>query len=128
MEVGFSRIIDFPFDTAIEKVTAELKKEGFGVLTTIDVQDTLKKKIGAEFRRFTILGACNPILAHKALSAEEQVALLLPCNVVVSEEQNNTTKISILDPDLMNKLIDSPIISAFAEEVKDKLSRVLKSI
>ena len=83
MQYGFSKTIDLSFENTIEKVIDELKKEGFGVLTTIDVKETLKKKIDVDFKKYTILGACNPPLAHKALQAEEEIGLLLPCNVIV---------------------------------------------
>ncbi|MEX2189140.1 MAG: DUF302 domain-containing protein, partial [Bacteroidota bacterium] len=83
MQYGFSKTVNLSFDQTVEKVTEELKKEGFGVLTTIDVKETLKKKLDVDFKRYTILGACNPPFAHKALQAEEEIGLLLPCNVIV---------------------------------------------
>ena len=83
MQYGFSKEITYSFEQAVDKVTEELKKEGFGVLTSIDVKDTLKKKINVDFKKYTILGACNPPLAHQALQVEEELGLLLPCNIVV---------------------------------------------
>lgn len=127
MQYGFSKTTDYSFEQAIEKVTEELKKEGFGVLTTIDVKDTLKKKIDVDFKRYTILGACNPKLAHNALQIEEELGLLLPCNVVVYET-NNKTVVSIFDPIVMTAVIDNPKMKPVAEEVKNKLKRVLAEV
>lgn len=127
MKYGFSKITDYGFDQAIEKVTEELKKEGFGVLTTIDVKDTLKKKIDVDFKKYTILGACNPKLAHRALGVEEELGLLLPCNVVVYEKDNKTV-ISIFDPNIMTMVIDNPDMKPVAEEVKSKLEKVLAAV
>lgn len=127
MKYGFSKSIDLPFEQAIEKVTAELKKEGFGVLTTIDVKDTLKQKINVDFKKYTILGACNPPIAHKALQTEEELGLLLPCNVIVYEKDNQT-KVSIFDPMLMTSIIENKNMEPIAEEVKEKLQRVLAEV
>ena len=127
MEYGFSKTIDLGFDEAISKVTDELKKEGFGVLTTIDVKDTLKKKINVDFKKYTILGACNPQIAHKALQTEEELGLLLPCNVIVYEKNNKTT-VSFFDPMIMTKLIDNKKMEPIAKEVKEKLQRVFAGI
>jgi len=128
MEYGFSKIVELSFERAIIKVTDELKKEGFGILTSIDVQDTLKKRINVDFKKYVILGACNPVLAHKALSAEEQLGLFLPCNVVVAEAEDKTVKVSFFDPEVMSKLIESPVIITVAAEVKQKLLKVLEHI
>lgn len=127
MQYGFSKTTDYTFSQAIEKVTDELKKEGFGVLTTIDVKDTLKKKIDVDFKNYTILGACNPPIAHKALQTEEELGLLLPCNVVVYEKDSKTV-ISIFDPMMMTKVIDNDKIIPIASEVKEKLQRVLEAV
>lgn len=128
MEYGFSKTTILSFDEAIEKVTGELKKEGFGVLTTIDVKDTLKKKIDVDFRRYTILGACNPPYAYKALSEEEQIGLLLPCNVVVQEKENNKVVVSVFNPEIMSRLIENNALAETAKEIKDKLVKVLNNI
>jgi len=127
MNYGFSKTVNLPYDEAVEKVTAELKKEGFGVLTSIDVKDTLKKKIDVDFKKYIILGACNPQIAHKALQKEEQLGLLLPCNVVVYEKENKTV-ISVFDPMLITKVIDNEELKPIAEEVKAKMERVLKAV
>lgn len=127
MKYGFSKTTDYSFEQAIEKVTEELKKEGFGVLTTIDVKDTLKKKIDVDFKKYTILGACNPKLAHGALQVEEELGLLLPCNVIVYEKHEKTV-VSIFDPRVMTLVIENPEMKPVAEEVKNKLQRVLEAV
>jgi len=127
MQYGFSKTTDYGFEQAIEKVTEELKKEGFGVLTTIDVKDTLKKKIDVDFKKYTILGACNPKLAHSALQVEEELGLLLPCNVIVYEKDKKII-VSVFDPMIMAHIIDNPDIKPVAEEVKKKLEKVLEAV
>ena len=127
MQYGFSKTIDLPFEQTIEKVIEELKKEGFGVLTTIDVKETLKKKINVDFKKYTILGACNPPIAHKALQTEEELGLLLPCNVIVYEKDNRTN-VSMFDPMLMTSVIDNEQMEPIAKEVKEKLQRVLAAV
>lgn len=127
MQYGFSKTTDYTFSQAIEKVTDELKKEGFGILTTIDVKDTLKKKIDVDFKNYTILGACNPPIAHKALQTEEELGLLLPCNVVVYEKDSKAV-VSIFDPMMMTKVIDNDKMIPIAAEVKEKLQRVLEAV
>lgn len=127
MEYGFSTTVDLSYDEAVTKVTEELKKEGFGVLTEIDVKETLKKKIDVDFKKYKILGACNPPLAHKALQMEEQLGLLLPCNVIVYESEGKTV-VAAFDPMIMTKLIDNENMKAVAEDVKEKMQRVLKAL
>ncbi len=127
MEYGFSKLVSLPFDKTVAKVTEELKKEGFGVLTTIDVKETLKSKLGVDFKKYVILGACNPPFAYKALQAEENIGLLLPCNVVVYEK-NGVTAVSVFDPTAMTKLTDNKNIHTIAEEVKVRLERVLNLV
>ncbi len=127
MEYGFSRTVDLKYEQAVEKVTDELKKEGFGVLTTIDVKDTMKKKLNVDFQKYVILGACNPPLAHQSLLAEEELGLLLPCNVIVYEKEGKT-KVSMFDPMVMSTLIDNPVIGSVARQVKEKLQRVLAAV
>jgi len=127
MQYGFSKTTDYSFEQAIEKVTEELKKEGFGVLTTINVKDTLKKKINVDFKNYTILGACNPPFAHQVLQAEEEIGLLLPCNVIVYEKDDKTV-ISIFDPMIMTEVIDNPKVKPVAEEVKKKLEKVFQAL
>lgn len=113
------------FEETITDTTEALKNEGFGVLTTIDVKQTLKEKIGVDFKRYTILGACNPSFAHKALQTADEIGLLLPCNVVVTEEKNGETKVSIFDPMTMTKLVQNPELEKIAKEVQEKLIQVI---
>ena len=127
MNYGFSKIVALSFDQAIEKVTEELKKEGFGVLTAIDLKETLKKKIGVDVPRYTILGACNPHFAHKALQTEVEVGLLLPCNVIVYES-DGATHVSVFDPLVMEKIIENPAMKPIAEDVQQKLRRVIAAM
>lgn len=127
MQYGFSKTVDMPFGQTIEKVTAELKKEGFGVLTSIDVKETLKQKINVDFKKYTILGACNPPIAHKALQEEEELGLLLPCNVIVYEKDDKT-RVSIFDPMVMTWIVENDQMKSIATEVQEKLQRVLKAI
>jgi len=127
MQYGFSKTVDMPYEQAIEKVTAELKKEGFGVLTSIDVKETLKQKINVDFKKYAILGACNPPIAHKALLEEEELGLLLPCNVIVYEKDGKT-RVSIFDPMVMTWIMENDDIKPIATEVQERLQRVLKAI
>ena len=127
MSYGFSITVSLPYEKAIEKVTEELKKEGFGVLTTIDVRDTLKKKLDVDFNKYVILGACNPPFAHKALVAEEQIGLLLPCNVIVYEKNGRTT-VAAFDPMTMATLVENDALKSIAEEVTARLRRVINSL
>jgi uncharacterized protein (DUF302 family) len=127
MQYGFSKNIDLPYEQVIEKVTAELKKEGFGVLTFIDVKDTLKQKINVDFKKYAILGACNPPIAHRALQEEEELGLFLPCNVIVYEKEGKT-RVSIFDPMVMTWIMENDNMNPIATEVQERLQRVLKAI
>ncbi len=122
-ELGFQSRLNLPYEQALEKVTEALKAEGFGVLTSIDVKETMKKKLGVDFRKYTILGACNPPLAHQALSARPDVGLLLPCNVIVYEEGEGTV-VNIIDPLFMSTFIQDPVLDSVAEEARQRLQRV----
>lgn len=127
MKYGFSKAVNLSFDEALAKVTEELKKEGFGVLTTIDVRETLKKKLDVEFPRYTILGACNPPFAYKALQAEEEIGLLLPCNVIVYEKQGRT-RVAAFDPMVMSAILGNRQMEPVVDEVKARLERVIAAM
>lgn len=127
MSTSLRTSLDLPYDEAVEIVVSALKDEGFGVLTEIDVQETLKEKLDVEFRRYVILGACNPPLAHKALRADLDVGLLLPCNVIVYED-GEATAVAIVDPISMLGEIESDEVRAVAEDARQGLERVIRTI
>jgi uncharacterized protein (DUF302 family) len=119
--------LDLPYEQALEKVTEALREEGFGVLSKIDVKATLKEKLNADFRKYIILGACNPPLAHRALSADLDVGLLLPCNVVVYEEEGGSV-VGLIDPISMLGIITNPEIEPVAKEARSRLERVARAL
>lgn len=123
-----SKVVNYSFDDAITKVTEELKKEGFGVLTEIDVKETFKKKLQVDFRRYKILGACNPHFAYKALQAEENLGVLLPCNIVVQEKEDNTIQVSAINPIESMQAVQNEALGEVAVEVSEKLQRVLANL
>ena len=128
MSYTFTTIINIPFENAIDKVTEELKKEGFGILTEIDVKETLKKKLNVDFRKYRILGACNPPFAYKALQAERMIGTMLPCNVIVQEVEDNKTEVSAIDPIASMQDIENPKLEEVAKEVQAKLKKVIYSL
>lgn len=128
MSYHFSKTVHLSIDGAIAKVTDALKQEGFGILTEIDVQKTLKAKIDVDFRPYRILGACNPGFAHKALLAEDKIGTMLPCNVVVQEKSPGTVEVSAVDPVESMKAIDNPALGEIATEVRSRLQRVIAQL
>ena len=128
MTFYFSKTIDVSFEEAIQKVTEALKAEGFGILTEIDVQATFKKKLDVDFRKYKILGACNPPFAYKALQADDKIGLLLPCNFIVQETTDGFTEISAIDPLESMKAVKNDKLAAIATEVQLKLKKVIASL
>lgn len=125
---GFGKEVRMGFDEAITKVTAELQKEGFGILTEIDVAATMKKKIDHDMPPYRILGACNPPLAKRAISAEASIGLLLPCNVVVRQDGAGAVHVEFLDPGMMGQMTDNKDIATLGAEVQQKLRRVMDAL
>lgn len=128
MSYYIGRTISVPFDEAVERTTAALKQEGFGLITQIDVKDTLKQKINVDFRQYRILGACNPALAYEALKLEDKVGTMLPCNVIVQDAGSGQTEIAAIDPVASMQAIQNPELAAKAEAVREKLRRAVESV
>lgn len=126
-ELGFETRLNKPYEEVLEQVTAALKVEGFGVLTNIDVRETMKKKLDVDFRKYSILGACNPPLANKSLNARPDVGLLLPCNVIVYEDGSQVV-VNIINPLTMSSFIKDPVLDQVAEEASQRLKRVFAAI
>lgn len=126
--LGLAKTTSLTYDQAIAKVTEELKKEGFGVLTEIDVKETLKKKLNVDFRPYKILGACNPMLAHQALQKEVELGMFLPCNVIVYRADDGRTVVSAVDPKIALGRLDRPQLESIAEEVAARLTRVIAAV
>lgn len=128
MSYNNSKQVSTSFEDTIIKVTEELKNEGFGVLTEIDVKETLKKKLDVDFRKYRILGACNPPLAYKALSTEENIGVMLPCNVIVQELENGSVRVSAINPMEAMKAVENPNLEEVANTVSEKLVKVLNNL
>ncbi len=129
MSYYFDKVVDMPFEQTIEKVTRELKEEGFGILTEIDVKATLKKKLDVDFRNYKILGTCNPPFAYKALQAESMIGAMLPCNVIVQDdEEPGKTRIAAVDPIASMQAIQNPGLGEIAETVQQKLKLVIQRV
>lgn len=128
MSYYFSKTLDVPFDQAIERVTEALKAEGFGILTQIDVKETLKNKLDVDFRPYRILGACNPGFAHKALGAEDKIGTMLPCNVIVQAHDDGKTEVAAVDPVASMSAVENPNLGEIAGEVRAKLQNAINSL
>ncbi len=128
MNYYFSKIINESFDRAIVKVIFSLKNEGFGVLTEIDVKETLKKKLDVDFQKYRILGACNPSFAYKALKAEDKIGTMLPCNVIVQEIAEGEVEIAAVDPVASMKAVENSALLELANQVQEKLRKVIESL
>ena len=128
MSYYFTKELNIPFDAAIAKVTEELKKEGFGILTDIDVKATLKKKLDVDFRPYRILGACNPPFAFQALQTEDKIGTMLPCNVVVQENAPGKVEVTAIDPVASMAAVNNPDLRTIGEQVRAKLKRVIDNI
>ncbi|HAN64400.1 MAG TPA: hypothetical protein DCQ79_11180 [Rhizobiales bacterium] len=128
MSYHFSKKLDWPFDQAVARVMEALKREGFGILTDIDVKATLKSKLGEEFRPYRILGACNPQLAFRALQLEDKIGTMLPCNVIVQEHPGDGVEVSAVDPVASMQAIGNPALAEVAKEVQAKLRRIVNEL
>jgi len=128
MQYYISKMLDLPYAQAVERAVEELKKEGFGILTEIDVKATLKKKLDLDFRPYVILGACNPPLAHRAIEAEDKIGTLLPCNVMVQELAAGKAEVAVMDPGIMAELSGNPALAEIATEVRGRLLRVIAAL
>jgi uncharacterized protein (DUF302 family) len=128
MSYYFCKLLELPFDDASLKVMEELKKEGFGIITEIDVKETLKKKLDVDFRRYRILGACNPSLAYQALQAEDKIGTMLPCNVIVQEAPEGKTEVAAIDPVASMQAIENPKLRDIAAEVRNRLKKVIDNL
>lgn len=128
MSYYFSKILNISFDEAISRVTEELKKEGFGILTEIDVKETLKKKLNVDFKKYRILGACNPPFAYQALQAEDKVGTMLPCNVIVQEHAEGKVEVAAIDPAASMQAIENSKLREIAEQVRIKLRKVIDNL
>jgi uncharacterized protein (DUF302 family) len=128
MSYYFTKTLNLSFDRAITGVTEELKKEGFGILTEIDVKETLKKKLNVDFRRYKILGACNPPFAYKALQTEDKIGTMLPCNVIVQEISGGDVEVTVIDPLASMQAVENPALKEIAAEISKKLKTVIDRV
>ena len=128
MKYYFNKSLAIPFDEAVSRVTAELKKEGFGILTEIDVKKTLKKKLDVDFQKYKILGACNPHFAYQALQKEDKIGTMLPCSVIVQEAEEGKIEVAAIDPMASMQAVQNPELQSIAEQVQAKLRSVIASL
>jgi len=126
MSYYISKTINATFEAAVEKVTEELKKEGFGIITEINIQETLKKKLDVDIQKYRILGACNPRYAHEALQIEEKIGTMLPCNIIVVEKGPAFTEVSAINPLVSMQTVNNPVLNAIAAQVTEKLQKVIE--
>ena len=128
MSYYFSKIVNYDFDTAIANVTEELKKEGFGVLTEIDVKETFKKKLNIDFKKYRILGACNPHFAYEAIQKEDKIGTMLPCNIVVQEHENGLVEVTAIDPVASMMAVKNESLGSLASQIREKLKKVIENL
>jgi uncharacterized protein (DUF302 family) len=128
MSYYFNKTLNISFDDAITKVTEELKNEGFGILTEIDVKEAMKKKLNKDFRKYKILGACNPPFAYKALLTEDKIGTMLPCNVIVQELDSGNVEVAAIDPIASMQAVDNPSLGDIANEISEKLKKVIDNL
>ncbi len=128
MKYYIEKKLNVPFDEAIDRITEALKSEGFGVLSSIPIDEKLREKLGIDFRKYTILGACNPPLAYKALMAENKIGTMLPCNVIVQETEDGETEVAAIDPVVSMQGVGNPSLAELGNEVREKLTRVIQSV
>lgn len=128
MNYYFNKTLNDDFEKVIERVTQELKEEGFGILTEIDVKETLKKKLDVDFKKYRILGACNPPYAHKALEAEDKIGTMLPCNVIVQEISKGVVEVAAVNPMASMQAVDNQILAEIANEITAKLENVIEKL
>jgi uncharacterized protein (DUF302 family) len=128
MKYYFSKILEVSFDEAVTRVTEELKEEGFGILTDIDVKETLKKKLNVDFKKYRILGACNPSFAYQALQVESKIGTMLPCNVIVQETEEGKIEVAAIDPLASMQAVENPELQGVADQVQAKLKGVIAKL
>ena len=128
MTYYINKTTNYNFDEAVDKITLALKEQGFGIITEIDMKNTLKNKLNVDIRKYKILGACNPQFAHKALQEEEKIGILLPCNVTISEQENGKVDVAVMDPAVAMSVVDNKKMGPLANEVKERLQKALAAI
>jgi uncharacterized protein (DUF302 family) len=128
MKYYIEKITDYPFGKSVEKVTEELKKEGFGILSEIDINEKLKEKLDVDFRKYKILGACNPPKAYEALQVENKIGTMLPCNVIVQELENGKTEVAVVNPVASMQAVENDDLTAIAKDITEKLERVIRAL
>ena len=128
MEYGYSKVVDLSYEDAVRKVTEELKKEGFGVLTEIDVKATMKKKIDVDMKPYVILGACNPQFAYKALQVDKQVGVLMPCNVIVYVDDDDRTVVAAMEVQPVMGIVENPTLDEFAPVIREKIHTAIDAV